>query len=145
MRDLPVRQFLTFALIGMLNTLVDLLVMNVETLLTGLKHGLPFALQKGVSFMTAVFFSYYFNKRFTFHDKSTDKDKKKLVQFFIISSVGMTINVMVATLVVTLAGRYANINSQVMVNVGALCGTASGLIWNFIGYKLWVFKHGATT
>ncbi|MBF0538458.1 MAG: GtrA family protein [Nitrospirae bacterium] len=134
-----------FAIIGVLNTLVDLVVLNAETLLTGVRHGLPFALQKGASFMVAVFFSYYFNKRWTFEDRSTGEGRKKLAQFIVVSAIGMALNVTVATLAVTLAksplvANYINIHAQVMVNIAALCGTASGLLWNFIGYKVWVFK-----
>ncbi|MBV6340398.1 GtrA family protein [Candidatus Magnetobacterium casense] len=137
---LPVKQFLRFALIGVLNTLVDLVVLNIETLLTESRQGAPFALQKGVSFMVAVFFSYHFNKRWTFEDRSTGEGRKKFMQFIVVSAAGMGLNVTVATIVATVGGGYTSIHPQVMVNIGALCGTAAGLLWNFAGYKLWVFK-----
>ncbi|KJU83380.1 glycosyl transferase family 2 [Candidatus Magnetobacterium bavaricum] len=140
LQRLPIVQFLRFAIIGVLNTLVDLVVLNIETLLTGVRQGAPFALQKGVSFMVAVLFSYHFNKRWTFGDRSTGEGRKKFLQFIVVSAIGMGLNVTVATIVITVGVGYTSIHPQVMVNVGALCGTASGLLWNFTGYKLWVFK-----
>ncbi|MBF0338056.1 MAG: GtrA family protein [Nitrospirae bacterium] len=141
LRRLPLKQFLRFALIGVLNTLVDLVVLNIETLITGARQGTLFAMQKAVSVMVAVFFSYHFNKRWTFEDRSTGKDRKKLLQFIVVSAAGMGLNVTVATIVATVGVGYTGIHPQVMVNIGALCGTAAGLLWNFAGYKLWVFKQ----
>jgi hypothetical protein len=59
----------------------------------------------------------------------------------------MLINVTAATVVVTYlkpvinpALNLAFLTDQIWVNIGALGGTAIGLIWNFAGYKFWVFK-----
>lgn len=141
------KQFLKFGIIGVMNTGVDLAVLNAETLLTGAKEGYPYAIQKGLSFLVAVIFSYFLNKNWTFNDKSKEDEGKKFSQFLFVSIVGMLVNVTTATVVVTYLQAPVNnllnlpmLTGQMWVNIGALCGTALGLIWNFVGYKFWVFK-----
>jgi len=142
-----IRQFAKFALVGVMNTLVDLLVLNIETIITSVRVGSGYAIQKGLSFMVAVIFSYFVNKRWTFQDQSREDEGKKFSQFLFVSVIGMVINVSVATIAVTYIKPVVNsflawpfLTDQIWVNLGALCGTAIGLVWNFIGYKFWVFK-----
>ncbi len=140
-------QFSRFAVVGILNTGIDLLVLNAETLLTGIKDGSGYAVQKAVSFSVAAVFSYFLNKHWTFGDRSKTGQKKKLAQFFAISIMAALINVSVATAVVTYVKEWINpllsmdmLTDQLWVNIGALCGTGAGLLWNFLGYKFVVFK-----
>jgi len=145
-----VKQFSKFALVGVMNTGVDLAVLNAETLITGAKEGIPYAAQKGFSFLIAVVFSYFLNRNWTFQDKSNQNEGIKFSRFLSISIAGILINVSAATIAVTylkpIINDILNITlppgqlDQIWVNIGALCGTALGLIWNFIGYKFWVFR-----
>ncbi|MBF0459235.1 MAG: GtrA family protein [Nitrospirae bacterium] len=137
-------QFIRFALIGALNTLVDLLVLNIETVLTGMKTGTPYALQKGISFLFGVACSYYFNKHWAFKDKSKERQGLKFSLFMTISVAGALINVATAALSVTYLSpliNYEPLTAQIWVNIGALIGTAAALAWNFLGYKFFVFKE----
>jgi putative flippase GtrA len=139
-------QFIRFGLIGGLNTGVDLVILITLMTISGLKAGLAYTIFKAISFCAAATFSYFMNKRWAFKDTSKKKEVKKFSQFFIVSLVGAVINVTVATLVVTylkpaLGGTLIiALNDTMWGTVGALGGTAFGLIWNFLGYKLLVFK-----
>lgn len=140
-------QLSRFLAVGVLNTGVDLAVLNVETILTGIKDGSGYAVQKGLSFFVAVVFSYFLNKRWTFQDTSTTQRRKKFSQFFVVSSMGAVVNVSTATAVVTYVKVLANpalnlalLTDQVWVNIGALVGAGAGFLWNFVGYKFLVFK-----
>jgi putative flippase GtrA len=137
-------QLSRFSIVGVLNTGVDLAVLNAATLLTGVKVGTGYALQKGLSFFAAAIFSYVLNKRWTFGDLSQTDQTKKFAQFFTISVVGALINVSTATATVTYGKPFVHsllaMPDQVWVNVGALCGTAAGFLLNFFGYKLIVFR-----
>lgn len=141
------KQLIKFGLVGVMNTLVDLIILNIETVLTGVTEGTGYAIQKGVSFLAAVIFSYFLNKYWTFRDTSREHEAKKFSQFVFVSVIGMLINVTTATIVVTYLKIPVNdilqlklLTDQIWVNIGALSGTAVGLIWNFVGYKIWVFK-----
>lgn len=142
-----IEQFAKFFLVGIMNTGVDLIILNILITLSGVAVGMGYSAQKALSFLAAVTFSYFINKHWTFQDKSKEGEGKKMSQFFAVSFVGMIINVTTATIVVNFLQTPINniINLPIMTpqlwgNLGALCGTAVGLGWNFVGYKLWVFK-----
>ena len=134
-------------MVGIMNTGVDLVILNAEMFATGITKGAGYSIEKSVSFMFAVTFSYFINKYWTFQDKSKENEGKKMSQFLLVSFVGMLINVTTASIVVNyLQGPLINIlhlpalDPKIWGTLGALCGTAVGLAWNFVGYKLWVFK-----
>ena len=139
-------QMSRFSVVGVINTGVDLAILNVATLLTGATGGAGYAAQKALSFCVAAACSFLLNKRWTFQDTSRTA-QKKLAQFLGISLVGALLNVSVATTVVTYARPLIELRlgaigatDQLWVNVGALCGAVVSLLWNFLGYKRVVFR-----
>jgi putative flippase GtrA len=133
-------QFAKFAAVGVLNTMVDLGVFNLETLLLGTLPGtVLFAVFKAVSFLIATTNSYFWNKRWTFSSK-TAANTGEVVKFYVIAILGGFVNVGVATLVKVL--QPAGISSALWVNdIAPLAGIIAVLFWNFFGYKLFVFKQ----
>lgn len=142
-----IEQFSKFFLVGVMNTGVDLVILNIQMIITGITSGVGYTIEKSISFLFAVTSSYFINKYWTFQDKSKEAEGQKMSQFFAVSVVGMIINVTVATIVVNNFQEPINnilnlsfLTPKIWGSLGALCGTAIGLFWNFIGYKLWVFK-----
>lgn len=133
-------QLAKFVVVGVLNTLVDLGVLNLLIFVTGTALGISYVVFKSISFVAAVSNSYVWNKFWTF--KSGHKDTKEIVQFFAVSVIGFFINVGIASAIVYFVPRDG-FSNQLMANVGALTGTVAGLIWNFLGYKFVVFKKTA--
>ncbi len=140
-------QFVRFGLVGGLNTGVDLVILNILMFSTGLSEGTPYTIFKSISFICAATFGYFMHKQWSFKDNSKEKGAEKFSQFFIVSTMGATINVTIAVLVVSqlkpLIGdeiMSLTISSELWGTIGALFGTAVGLIWNFFGYKFVVFK-----
>lgn len=66
---------------------------------------------------------------------------KEFLQFFVVSCIGFALNVGLATLIVNVLGPQWGVSAKLWANVGALGGTLVGLVWNFLGYKLIVFKN----
>lgn len=128
-----------FALVGVLNTFVDLGILNLFILLTGISAGTSYSMFKGVSFVVAALNSYVWNKWWTFESKR-EKMGKEFSQFMIVSVIGFFLNVGTATLMVNVIGPQFGLAPALWANVGALAGTAVVFIWNFVGYKFWVFK-----
>jgi putative flippase GtrA len=63
--------------------------------------------------------------------------------FLIVSLVGLGINaiiVVIATKIIT-PGLEEYVNPDLIKNVAKVLATAFSLIWNFVGYKLFVFKR----
>ena|SRR3990167_3993329 len=135
------KQFGKFAVVGVANTLVDLAVLTFLIYLepSG-RAGVLYALFKAIAFIIANLNSYLFNKFWTFKGEGGEKKTSvEFSQYFIVSVIGMLINVGVATAVVTYVIPPFSMLEKYWPQVGALFGTAFGLIWNFVGYKFVVF------
>ena len=135
-------QLAKFIVVGVLNTLVDLGVLNLLIFAVGITLGPAYVVFKSISFIAAVSNSYVWNKYWTFG--SGNKDTKEIAQFFAVSIVGFFLNVGIASAIANFVS-IAGFSPQLMANVGALSGTVLGLIWNFLGYKFIVFKKTQDT
>ncbi|MDZ7612108.1 MAG: GtrA family protein [Candidatus Moranbacteria bacterium] len=143
-----VGQFLRFGLIGGMNTGIDLVILFILMSISGITAGIGYAVFKTISFSAAATFSYFMNKTWAFKDNSQKKQVQKFSQFFTISIIGAGINVGTATVVVTYLKPLIGITDlgaialtgEIWGIIGGLCGTAVGLMWNFLGYKFIVFK-----
>jgi putative flippase GtrA len=133
-------QVAKFLLIGVLAVLVDLGVLNVLMSLFGIAAGWGFVLFKAVSFIVATFSKFWGNKFWAFERAETKKMGRELLQFYVVTLVGMAVNVGVASFVVNSVGPQFGLNLQVWANIGAIVAAVAGAAWNFLGYKFVVFK-----
>ena len=137
MQNLPtvIRQAVKFVLVGGLNTLIDLGVLNLLIFITGIASGSGYSIFKGISFTVAVINSYFLNKLWTF--KGTGR---KFLQFFIVSLIGFGINVGAASFIVNVIGAPVGMPASLWANIGAVSAVFITLFFNFIGSKYIVFK-----
>ncbi len=139
-RFLILWQAAKFGLVGILNTLVDLGILNFLLWATDTTAGLGFSIFKGMSFTVAVVNSYFWNKFWTFKKKETASASKEFTQFFVVALIGFGINVGVASLVVNVIGPQFGLSEEIWANFGAMTAAFAGMAWNFLGYKFIVFK-----
>lgn len=137
-----VYQFAKFAAVGTLNSFIDLGVLNIQTLLSGIPAGeisnLTFGTFKTVSFFTATTNSFFWNKLWTFEDKSR-LQAGTVVKFYAITIFNAFLNVGVATGVKAL-GTFS-FPPELWVNVIApVSGIFASFMGNFLGYKFLVFR-----
>ena len=131
-------QFGQFAAVGTLNSFIDIGVFNLETFLYGTSviGVILFAVFKAISFLFATTNSFVWNKYWTFSAQEKPK-AGEVTAFYTIAVLGWVINVGVATLV----KASGSPDSKVWVNlVAPLCGVAASFLWDFFGYKYFVFK-----
>lgn len=145
-------QIAKFGVIGVANVLVDLGVLSLITMLYSSKLKIEssdaiigaitfYSLFKSISFIVANVNSYLWNKHWTFDQGAKKQTKSEFIQFFAVSIVGFLINVFVASVVFkVILGSLTTLNAGQLGLLGAAAGSIVGLAWNFIGYKLWVFK-----
>jgi len=133
------QQIIKFVVVGVINTAIDLAVLNLLIYFshTG-RSGLTYSFFKGISFLVALFNSYLMNRAWTFSGSRKKGIHIEFSQFLIISLIGFGINVAVASVFVTYV-HPLNRFLGIWPSVGALIGTVFGLIWNYIGYKYFVF------
>lgn len=133
-------QVIKFVLVGILNTFIDLGVLNILIWISGTASGLLYPAFKGVSFIVAVINSYFWNKFWTFKKKETTKNQKEFTRFFVVAVFGIGINISVATWLVNVVGPQFGLSLKIWANVGAICATFVSMAWNFFGYKFFVFQ-----
>lgn len=133
-------QLAKFILVGVLNTIIDLGVLNFLMWYFNVAGGILYSVFKAISFVTATTNSYFWNKFWTFEKKKSKDTDKEFLQFFVVSIGGFIINVGVASFVVNSIGPQFGIAPEWWANLGAIIASFAGLAWNFLGYKFIVFK-----
>jgi len=129
-----------FLLIGALATLVDLGVLNLLIWISGLAAGLPFSIFKGISFIVATCSKYLGDKLWAFEKMERIGMGKEFNQFFIVTLIGLGINIGAASLIVNVAGPQFGLTEKIWANIGAILAAFGSAVWNFFGYKFIVFK-----
>ncbi len=135
-----IMQIIKFATVGVLNSSIDLGVLNTLIAVTAIPQGLWFSVFKSISFLVAVTNSYFWNKYWTFRAVHSSS-MKEVAQFFIVNVGGFLINVGVASFVVNAIGAPAGFPLRAWANLGALSAAVFSMTWNFIGLKFIVFKR----
>jgi len=154
------KQIGKFAIVGVLNTLIDLLALNllVKAFHFGSQiyiFGFPFLVANIISVTIAMINSYFWNKHWTFKSKEKKNRIQEVIKFFFITIIGMyIINQLVFNLfysswlwpghlvinLVRLVG-IKNLDSFISLNFAKGLAILASLVWNFIFYKIWVFKE----
>ncbi len=131
-------QFAKFGAVGTLNSFIDFAVLNLAIALTGIAGGWGYSFFKGISFLCATTNSFFWNRWWTFGERHTTS--AQTIKFYVIAGVGWAINITVASFVVNGIRVPAGVVPNLWANIGALAGVGASFLFNFIGYKLWVFK-----
>lgn len=135
-------QFGKFAAVGVLNTFVDIGVLNLEILAFGEPAAWPYRIFKAVSFFAATTNSFLWNKFWTF-DSREPANVKQTIKFYSVAVIGFFLNVGTASYIFSNVSRPDSIPVNLWANIGAMAGVAAAFIWDFVGYKYLVFKKGA--
>jgi putative flippase GtrA len=140
-RVIPVfYQFTKFIIVGSLNFLIDMGILNFLIFYTGISAGLPQSAFKGFSFIVAVLNSYVWNKFWTFSHTKTNTVGKEIIQFFIVSIIGFILNLSVDYVFVNMIHPLGALPSKSWAQFSAMIAAIIALFWNFIGYKFIVFE-----
>lgn len=131
-------QFAKYGLVGILNTLLDFGILNLLSYLTKIYQGGWLILFNFFAFFIANINSYFWNKYWTFSKEDKGKTQE-FTKFFVVSLIGYGLNSL-ALWAVTTSSPMLDLSVAQWENIGKLLGTVFSLIWNFIGYKIFVFK-----
>jgi putative flippase GtrA len=120
-----ISEFIKFALVGLLNTGVDVAIFFLLT-----RIGIYYVAAQTVSYSCGAANSYLLNKVWTF--RSCGLSYSEIVRFAAVNLISLGISVVVLSLLHDTAG----------LDLAAAKGgaTLSALAVNFLGNKLWVFK-----
>lgn len=133
-------QLAKYLLIGVLATITDLAVLNLLMEVSGLRAGLWYSVFKGISFVIATIAKYFGDKFWAFEKTEKVGLGKEFSQFFLVTFIGLGLNVFAASLVVNTLGPQFGMTEKVWANIGGIVAAFAVTAWNFIGYKFIVFK-----
>ena len=148
MRSLDKKQELTrfakFSFVGITGTIVDFGVMN----LVNLAFGVPLIWAQGISFTIAVINNFLWNRYWTYPDSRSKKAPKQLLQFVIISSVGLIIrtplipwlNRLILDLLETASLQLPLENIVISQNLALAASILIILFWNFFANRIWTYN-----
>jgi putative flippase GtrA len=133
----PFVQFGRFVAIGFTNAAVDFGVLFILIATTGHAAGLAYSAFKAVSFSIATVHSYFWNKYWAFDAGRSRGGGRELASFLAVALASLLVNVAVASLVV--ASRPDTIVAQSWAGIAAAAGSATALIFSFLGFRVFVF------
>jgi len=127
-----IRQFLKFAVVGSLGTLIDFGLLNLFVKV--FRFDVYFSAT--LSFIAAVINNFLLNKYWTFkiaQAQDEGKGRRQFVQFSLVSVIGLAINLLIMYVLI----QYASL----WYNWAKVAATVVVLVWNFWANKLWTFKE----
>ena len=125
---------LRFGIVGAINTAIDFGVLFILVNL-----GIPTIISNFASTSTALLFSFFANKKFTFKDTSKN-NTSQIIRFFAVTLFGLWIIQPVIIESFRLLVNSWDLNSNLVLLIGKLLATCATLVWNYILYSRLVFK-----
>lgn len=95
---------------------------------------------KAVSFLVAVLIKFWVNKYWTFEKNEKDGIRKEMVQFVGVTLVGLLLNVVSFYFFTKVLSSPETIPVFLWTELGVIFSALVTAVWNFLGYKLLVFK-----
>jgi putative flippase GtrA len=131
-------QFGRFTAVGFTNAAVDFGILNFLISWSGEAGGPMYSVFKAISFFVAFLHSYYWNKIWVFEAGQSGGGSREFGKFLGVAIMSILVNVGVASLVVAVAPSSPE-TANVWANLGAIAGSASALVFSFVGFRLLVF------
>lgn len=130
-----------FVAVGVLNTALDFSILNFISRVTGITAGVVVGWVNIPGFMVSVVNGYLWSRLWVFPRQ--DQERNLFIdfpKFIAVTGIGLLLNSGIIILVTTYLPAPENIRSEVWLNIAKVIATAFTLVWNFMGYKFFVFK-----
>ncbi len=145
------KKIFRFACVGVINTLVDITILNNLVFI----FGLPLVIANFISASTSITLSYFLNHHIVFREKQSHSIIKFLKFFFVTGISILVIQTLIIVLVTHLLGSNKTIIYNGIISLGLkgfstkfinlnsakIAAVIAGMGWNFIFYQKIVFKH----
>lgn len=139
-----------FIVTGLINTAIDFVVLFLLIYVTKKNIGIYTLIFPAISFAVATTNSFFMNKHWTFKKEGGESEgAKDFGQFIVITLGGLAINSGITYSLSNFLPPFLGIPLRFLspdklqtfwVLFSKACATALSLVWNFVGYKFWVFK-----
>lgn len=137
------REFLKYLVVGVSNVAVVFVVVNILVFATGIYSGVGIVYINGVAFVISLINSYVWNRAWTF-GHTRNRGTKTFLAFSLVTVLGFVFQTGTLYYLTTLVVPPAGISPHLWVNIAVSVSVVIGVLWNFSGYKLFVFRGGAS-
>lgn len=142
------KRFGRFLLVGASNAVLHFTVLNVCFSLLGLNQ----ITSSIIATVFAISYSFLLNKNFVFRSSATIRDE--VVAFVLVTAIGVLIlhNLVYIAVIYLLDHQISVVNiveetlnyrlsrDSIVINVATVVGAVAALIWNYNGYRKFVFS-----
>lgn len=135
-----VTQLSKFVTVGFSNTAIDFGILNLLSMATGFTEGFIIGGVNVPGFLAASLNSYFWNKFWVFRKVDEQGIFHDFPKFFGITLVGVFINGAIVVFLTTYVSPLFGLNPAVWLNLSKALATVFTMVWNFVGYKLVVFR-----
>ncbi len=126
-------------LIGALAAVVDIKIFQLSAWLFSLVIIISPLVSKTISFLIATLVKFWGNKHWAF-EKHEKEGIKEMAQFFIVTLVGLGLDLIAFYYFVKIMGPQFQMPVDVWTELSIIMAAAAAFLWNFLGYKFIVFK-----
>ena len=138
-------QLSKFGAVGILNASIDFGVLNLFSILTGATAGIKIGGFNVPGVALAVVNSYLWNKHWVFQSGGQGKGQQDLPRFLAVTIIGLVLNSTLVVLATTYVTPPFGLTGAVWLNIAKVLITLFTLVWNFLGYKFFVFAKKKTS
>lgn len=131
----PAQKSFRFVIVGISNTVLDFVLMNILKLL-----GMPLIAANTISTGTAMVYSFFMNKKWTFRGAG-DNYVREVVLFFVFTIIGIWIIQNGCIWLIESYAPHFGLSDQIFANIAKLFASIPSLIWNYITYDKFVFRQ----
>jgi putative flippase GtrA len=126
-----VRQFVKYGVVGILNVALFFAIFN------GLRPtDLHTIGRYAIGFLTTSVLSFFLNKHWSFRDPRRHAVIRQYLHFVSFTLVGLGLNTGVFSLLLIPLDQYGALGE----NAAAFLALPFSVLWNFTGYRYWVFR-----
>ena len=129
---------MAFAVVGVINTIVDFAILNILLFIGPLKA-------KIVATVIATTGSYLMNRYWTYARRERTSPRREYVLFFVLNLIGLAIQLAVLGLAKYGLGysEDGSMADRIAFNIANIFGTGLGMVFRFWSYRTFVFKASA--
>ena len=127
-------------LVGAFATVIDLKLFEFLVWLLALVVSINPLVAKGISFIFSTLIKYWGNKYWAFQKHEKEDMRREIIQFFVITVVGLAIDVFAFYILTKVTGPQFGIRSVLWIKTSVIFAAIIAAVWNFLGYKFLVFK-----
>lgn len=133
-------QFAKYGAAGALSAFIDLGILNIFSLASGIYSGAPILIFNSVGFLIATTNAYFWNRLWVFRKDGERPNVREYARFICVTFTGLLLNTGIVYLMTTVIGAPDGVSEPIWENISKFSAIIPNVMWNFIGYKFIIFK-----